>query len=103
MRTDLPGSRGRGRGGTSPAQSLVRSHHRPEPDTGEGGVLRLLPVGLAVAPVESGGAVLAAVTRLTVGGEGAEVPEAVDTVEQGEDEEGDEKPDKEVVSPHVSN
>ena len=40
--------------------------------------------------------VLTVVTRLTVWGEGAEVTEAVDTVEQREDKEGNEKPDKEV-------
>ena len=49
-----------------------------------------------MAPLKAGRTVLTVVISLTVWGEGAEVTEAVDSVEQGEDEEGDKKPDKEV-------
>ena len=49
-----------------------------------------------MAPGKDGRAVLAIEAGLTVGGEGTQVGHAVDSVEQGEDQEGDEKPDKEV-------
>ena len=46
-----------------------------------------------MAPGKDGRAVLAMKTGLAVGGEGSQVAHAVDSVEKGEDQEGDEKPD----------